>query len=61
MVRLVAGQYANLVGRINPENGEITEYTLPQGKAHTVTADRRKHLVHGERHGTIGKPDRARP
>lgn len=54
-----AGQYANLVGRINPETGEITEYTLPQGaKPHTVTADREGNIWYtGNGNGTIGKLD----
>lgn len=31
-----AGQYANLVGRINPDTGEVWEYTLPEGRSRTA-------------------------
>ena len=45
-----AGMWANLIGRINPNTGEVTEYKLPENaKPHTVTPDRAgQHLVHGK-------------
>jgi virginiamycin B lyase len=52
-----AGQYANLVGRINPQTGEIWEYTLPEGaKPHSVTTDLEGNVWYmGNGNGTIGK------
>ena len=46
-----AGQWSNLIGRINPESGEVTEYTLPDGaKPHTVTSDQEGNImVYGKR------------
>lgn len=54
-----AGQWSNLVGRINPNTGEITEYTLPDGaRPHTVTADQQGNIWYmGNGNGTIGKLD----
>ena len=54
-----AGQWANLVGRINPETGDIREYPLPEGaKPHTVTADQEGNIWYmGNGNGTIGKLD----
>jgi len=54
-----AGQYANLVGRINPETGEVWEYTLPEGaKPHSVTPDQEGNIWYmGNGNGTIGKLD----
>jgi len=52
-----AGQWANLVGRINPKTGEIREYRLPEGaKPHTVTTDQEGHIWYtGNGNGTVGK------
>ena len=54
-----AGQWSNLIGRINPATGEVTEYTLPDGaKPHTVTADQEGNIWYtGNGNGTIGKLD----
>jgi virginiamycin B lyase len=54
-----AGMWANLVGRINPETGEVWEYTLPENaKPHTVTPDREGNIWYtGNSNGTIGKLD----
>jgi virginiamycin B lyase len=54
-----AGMWANLVGRINPETGEMTEYTLPENaKPHTVTPDAEGNIWYtGNSNGTIGKLD----
>jgi len=54
-----AGMWANLIGRINPETGEVTEYTLPENaKPHTVTPDREGNIWYtGNSNGTIGKLD----
>jgi virginiamycin B lyase len=54
-----AGMWANLVGRINPETGEVWEYTLPEGaKPHSVTPDQEGNIWYtGNSNGTIGKLD----
>ena len=54
-----AGQWANLVGRINPETGEVSEYSLPKAaKPHTVTPDQEGNIWYtGNGNGTIGKLD----
>jgi virginiamycin B lyase len=54
-----AGQWANLVGRINPETGDIREYPLPEGaKPHSVTPDEAGNIWYtGNGNGTIGKLD----
>ncbi|HEX2226254.1 MAG TPA: cytochrome C [Candidatus Binatia bacterium] len=54
-----AGQYGNLVGRINPQTSEITEYTLPEkALPHSVTPDREGNIWYtGNGNGTIGKLD----
>ena len=54
-----AGMWANLVGRINPETGEVWEYTLPEGaKPHTVTPDQEGNIWYtGNSNATIGKLD----
>ena len=54
-----AGQWANLVGRIDPETEEMREYKLPDGaKPHTVTSDREGNIWYtGNGNGTIGKLD----
>jgi virginiamycin B lyase len=54
-----AGMWANLVGRINPETGEVWEYTLPEGaKPHSVTPDEQGNIWYtGNGNATIGKLD----
>ena len=54
-----AGQYANLIGRINPKSGEMKEYPLPKNAMpHTVTTDQSGNIWYtGNRNGTIGKLD----
>jgi virginiamycin B lyase len=54
-----AGQWGNLVGRINPETGDIREYRLPaDAKPHSVTPDRDGNIWYtGNGNGTIGKLD----
>ena len=54
-----AGMWANLIGRINPATGEVTEYTLPENaKPHTVTPDSQGNIWYtGNSNGTIGKLD----
>ncbi len=54
-----AGQYANVVGRIKPDTGEVWEYTLPDGaKPHSVTPDRDGNVWYtGNSNATIGKLD----
>jgi virginiamycin B lyase len=52
-----AGQYGNLVGRIDPKSGEITEYRLPEkALPHSVTPDDQGNIWYtGNGNGTIGK------
>ena len=54
-----AGMWANLIGRIKPETGEVTEYTLPENaKPHTVTPDQQGNIWYtGNSNATIGKLD----
>jgi virginiamycin B lyase len=54
-----AGMWANLVGRIDPQTGEVSEYTLPEGaKPHSVTPDQEGNIWYtGNSNGTIGKLD----
>ena len=54
-----AGQWGNLVGRINAETGEVREYTLPDGaKPHSVTPDQEGNIWYtGNGNATIGKLD----
>ena len=54
-----AGQWGNLVGRIDPETGAMTEYPLP-GRAmpHSVTLDDAGNVWYtGNQNGTVGKLD----
>jgi virginiamycin B lyase len=55
------GQWADLVGKINPKTGEMTEYPLPAGsKPHTVTLDKAGGVWYtGNKNATIGKLDPA--
>ncbi len=54
-----AGQWANLVGRIDPPAGEMKEYPLPPGAMpHTVTIDGAGNVWYtGNKNGTVGKLD----
>ena len=54
-----AGQWGNLVGRINPATGEMKEYPLPAGSMpHTVTLDDSGNVWYTEnKNGTVGKLD----
>ncbi len=51
-----AGQWTDLIGRINPKTGEIKEYPLPaKAKPHTVTLDARGNVWYmGNGNATIG-------
>lgn len=54
-----AGQWGNLIGRIDPTSGAMTEYPLPDGaKPHSVTLDRAGAVWYtGNGNATIGKLD----
>ncbi|GHE85661.1 Vgb family protein [Thalassotalea profundi] len=54
-----AGQRANLIGRINPNTGEMKEYILPENSMpHTVTTDRHGNIWYtGNKNGSVGKLD----
>ena len=54
-----AGQWGNLIGKINPKTGEMKEYPLPdRAKSHSVTLDRAGNVWYtGNKNGTIGKFD----
>ncbi|MDX1485428.1 MAG: cytochrome C [Alphaproteobacteria bacterium] len=54
-----AGQWGNLIGRIDPKTGAMKEYPLPaKSKPHTVTLDRAGNVWYtGNKNGTIGKFD----
>ena len=54
-----AGMWANLIGRIEPKTGEVTEYTLPpNAKPHTVTPDPQGNIWYtGNSNATISKLD----
>jgi virginiamycin B lyase len=54
-----AGQWGNVIGRINPATGEMQEYPLPeQSMPHTVTLDQAGHVWYtGNKNGTLGKLD----
>jgi virginiamycin B lyase len=54
-----AGMWGNLVGRLNPETGEVWEYSLPaNAKPHAVTPDQEGNIWYtGNSNGTIGKLD----
>ncbi|HEX2257007.1 MAG TPA: hypothetical protein VHG92_09990 [Afifellaceae bacterium] len=56
-----AGQWADLVGRIDPATDEVKEFPLPAGaKPHTVTADADGNIWYtGNGNGTIGRLDPA--
>jgi virginiamycin B lyase len=50
------GQWGNLIGRIDPETGEMQEFTLPEGTyPHSVTPDAEGNIWYlGNRNGTVG-------
>ena len=54
-----AGQWGNLIGRIDPASGEMTEYPMPAGAhPHTVTVDTADRVWYtGNRNGTVGVLD----
>jgi virginiamycin B lyase len=54
-----AGQWGNLIGRIDPTTGEMTEYPLPDGAMpHTVLLDDEGQVWYtGNKNATIGKLD----
>jgi virginiamycin B lyase len=54
-----AGQWGNLVGRIEPKTGAMTEYPLPEGAMpHTVTIDDAGNVWYtGNKNGTVGMLD----
>ena len=56
-----AGQWGNLIGRIDPASGEMKEFPLPANSMpHTVTMDRAGNAwFTGNKNGTIGKLDPA--
>jgi virginiamycin B lyase len=54
-----AGQWGNLIGRINPATGEMKEYRLPaNAMPHTVTIDDKGNIWYtGNKNATIGYLD----
>lgn len=54
-----AGQRANLIGRINPDTGEMKEFMLPpSAMPHSVTPDKDGNIWYtGNKNGSIGKLD----
>jgi virginiamycin B lyase len=54
-----AGQWGNLIGKIDPKTGAMTEYPLPEGAMpHTVTLDAAGNVWYtGNKNGTLGKFD----
>ena len=56
-----AGQWGNLVGRLDPTTGVMAEYPLPAGaKPHSVTLDAAGAVWYtGNKNGTIGRLDPA--
>ncbi len=54
-----AGQWANLIGRINPATGEMKEYQLPaKAMPHTVVLDAEGSVWYtGNKNGSVGKLD----
>lgn len=55
------GQWGDIVGRINPETGDMKEYPLPKGaKPHSVTPDDKGYLWYmGNKNATVGRLDPA--
>src|SRR3954467_1707296 len=56
-----AGQFGNLIGRLNPTTGEMKEYPLPaNAKPHTITLEAQGTPEYsGNMNGTMGKADPA--
>jgi len=54
-----AGQWGNLIGRIDPRSGEMKEYPLPdKAMPHTVTLDAAGNVWYtGNKNGSVGKFD----
>ena len=54
-----AGQWANLVGRIDPATGEMKEYPLPpNAMPHTVVLDKAGNVWYtGNKNGSVGRLD----
>ena len=54
-----AGQFANLIGRIDPKTGTMQEFDLPAGAMpHSVTPDADGNVWYtGNKNGTVGKLD----
>jgi len=54
-----AGQWGNLIGRLDPKTGAMTEYPLPENaKPHSVTLDRAGNVWYtGNKNATIGRFD----
>jgi virginiamycin B lyase len=54
-----AGQFANLIGRIDPKTGEMKEYPLPpNAMPHTVEIDARGNVWYtGNKNGSVGYLD----
>lgn len=54
-----AGQWGNLIGRIDPKTGKMREYPLPAGAMpHSVTPDREGGIWYtGNKNATIGRLD----
>src|SRR5687768_15475410 len=54
-----AGQWANLVGRLDPKTGAMKEFPLPpEAMPHTVTPDAAGHVWYtGNKNGSVGRLD----
>jgi virginiamycin B lyase len=54
-----AGQWGNLIGRIDSRSGDMTEYPLPENAMpHSVTLDQQGNVWYmGNKNGTVGKLD----
>ncbi len=54
-----AGQWGNLIGKIDPATGAMKEYVLPEGSyPHSVTLDAAGNVWYtGNKNGTVGKLD----
>jgi len=54
-----AGQWGNLIGRIDPKTGDMKEYPLPENSMpHSVTLDQQANVWYmGNKNGTVGKLD----
>ncbi len=54
-----AGQFGNLIGRIDPATGKLREYPLPEGAyPHSVTPDAAGDIWYtGNKNGTLGRLD----